>query len=213
MSPARRAVVVGLSVLLVALSALVYTRYFSGRDWLLPLLGAAATPALLVMVGLRLRWTGNRIVVSGAVLLILFEIYTLYPRSTYFGVPAALTARDLSTGLAHGWGSLLTTDLPSRVHRATARSPRGAHLGGQHDGCHPCGSLSRTAGSASPAISRPCCRPRPHRVRTRRRRGHHHRFRAHRGRTGSVARQRLRAVSGRRSSPEAPSRRLGAGIG
>ena len=40
MSPGRRAVVVGLSGLLVVLSALVYTRYFSGRDRLLPLVGA-----------------------------------------------------------------------------------------------------------------------------------------------------------------------------
>ncbi len=112
-SPGRRAVVVGLNVLLVALSALAYTRYFLGRAWLLPVLGAAATPALLVMVGLRYRWTRNRLVVSGAFLLILFEIYTLYGGSTYFGVPAALTARDLFTGLAHGWGALLTAALPS----------------------------------------------------------------------------------------------------
>jgi hypothetical protein len=114
-SPGRRAVVVGLSVLLVALSALVYSRYFSGRNWLLPLLGAAAIPALLILVGFRLRWTRNRMAVLGTVLLIVFEVYTLYTRSTYFGVPAALTGRDLSSGLAHGWGSLLTTDLPSRV--------------------------------------------------------------------------------------------------
>ena len=59
---------------------------------------------------------------SGTVLLILFEIYTLYPGSTYLGVPAALTARDLSTGLAHGWGSLLTTR-PSKP-----RAPRHCSL-------------------------------------------------------------------------------------
>jgi hypothetical protein len=111
----QRLGVVGLSCLLAFLSATVYSRYFSGHVWALALLGAALLPGAVVLFGLRRDWTTTRLVTCGVAVLILYATYTLFPGTTYFGLPTLTTVRDLSAGLAHGWYRLLTAGLPSRV--------------------------------------------------------------------------------------------------
>jgi transglutaminase-like putative cysteine protease len=115
MTEARRIVLVGLTTALAAVSTLVYLRYFTGRDWLPTLLGAAVAPAVLVAIGNRRASTSARLVLVGSVLLVPYALYSLYPNSTYFGLPRVGTARAMWAGLDDGWSRLLTVGLPSNA--------------------------------------------------------------------------------------------------
>jgi transglutaminase-like putative cysteine protease len=117
MSPApnarRQAVVLLSNGILCALSVLVYVRFFTGRLWLVPLLGAAVLPGVVVFTCVRRGWTIARLLGLGIVLALVYIAYTLYPRSTYFGLPGAGSVRALWTGVGHGWIQLLTFGLPA----------------------------------------------------------------------------------------------------
>jgi hypothetical protein len=88
-------------------------RYFSGRLWLAPLLGAAVLPAVVVLLGGKRGWTSAGIVATGVLLLLPYIVYTLYAGSTRFGLPSGATIRSVWDALGDGWTGLLTYGLPA----------------------------------------------------------------------------------------------------
>jgi transglutaminase-like putative cysteine protease len=104
-----------LSAILAALSTLLYSRYFAGLAWLPAMLGAATAPAVVVVIANRRGWSTVRLTAALALLLLLYAAVTLYPSTTFFGLPGPHTAGAMVRDAGGSLNRLLTVGLPSQV--------------------------------------------------------------------------------------------------
>jgi len=98
-----------------ATTGLLYSGFFTSRDYLPPLLVAAAGAALLAVLTAVRRWRASGTLLVAVLGFALIAVFLVYRHTLDHGIPTVKTATDLGTGLLHGWARMLSVGLPADV--------------------------------------------------------------------------------------------------
>jgi len=106
---------VGLGALACATTSLLYTSYFTGLSYLLPLLTAAAGGGVLAGVAALRRWRVGATWLTAVLGFVMLAVFVVFTSTLSFGVPTGHTATEFGAGLVRGWARMLTVSLPAEA--------------------------------------------------------------------------------------------------
>jgi hypothetical protein len=98
-----------------ATTAVLYSGFFTTREYLLPLLVAAGGAALLAVLCAVRRWRWTTTLPLALLGFVVLAVALVYRGTLDHGIPTVGTARALGTGLLHGWARMLSVGLPADV--------------------------------------------------------------------------------------------------
>ncbi len=98
-----------------ATTGVLYSGFFTSREYLLPLLAAAAGAALLAVLTAVRRWGLFSTLLVAVLGFALVAVGLVYRHTLDHGIPTLRTATSLGTGLLHGWARMLSVGLPADV--------------------------------------------------------------------------------------------------
>jgi transglutaminase TgpA-like protein len=98
-----------------ATTGVLYSGFFTTRDYLLPLLVAAAGAALLAVLTATRGWRATTTLLVAVLGFALVAVALVYRQTLDHGIPTVGTAKALGTGLLHGWARMLSVGLPADV--------------------------------------------------------------------------------------------------
>jgi len=98
-----------------ATTGVLYNGFFTSREYLLPLMTAAAGAALLAVLSAVRRWRLTSTLLVAVLGFVVLAVTLVYRHTLDHGVPTVQTATDLGTGLLHGWARMLSVGLPADV--------------------------------------------------------------------------------------------------
>lgn len=116
---AERAVPVSgyLQLVLVAVTSattcLLYLRYFSGADFAISMIIAAAGAAVVTGVAKLLRWRALVTIAAYVLGFVLIAIFTVFHSTLRYGIPTLSTFSGLGNGLLFGWARMLSVSPPA----------------------------------------------------------------------------------------------------
>ena len=90
-----------------ATTAVLYSGFFTARDYLLPLLVAAGGAALLAVLCAVRRWRWTTTLLVALLGFTVLAVALVYRGTLDHGIPTVQTARALGTGLLHGWARMV----------------------------------------------------------------------------------------------------------
>jgi hypothetical protein len=106
---------VWLATMAPATAVLLYANYFTTREYLPPILAAAAGGTVIATISALLRWGPVTTLLLAVFGFAILGTYLLYPSTLSYGLPTLQTATSLGNGLTHGWARMLTISLPADV--------------------------------------------------------------------------------------------------
>jgi transglutaminase-like putative cysteine protease len=106
---------VGLATMAAAITGVLYSGFFTGREYLPPVLAAAALAAVIAALAATRRWSALVTVPVTVLGFAVLSVYLVYRDTLDHWVPTVHTATSLGTGLLHGWARMLTVGLPADV--------------------------------------------------------------------------------------------------
>lgn len=106
---------VGLGTLACATTTLLYTSYFTGLSYLLPLLTAAVGGAVLAGVAALRHWRAGATLLAAVLGFVVLAVFGVFTSTLTFGVPTVDTAAELGSGLVRGWARMLSVSLPADI--------------------------------------------------------------------------------------------------
>jgi transglutaminase-like putative cysteine protease len=98
-----------------AITGVLYSGFFTSRDYLLPLLVAAGGAALLAVLTSLRRWGVTTTLLVAVLGFAVLAVGLVYRDTLDHGLPTVHTATSLGTGLLHGWARMLSVGLPADV--------------------------------------------------------------------------------------------------
>jgi transglutaminase-like putative cysteine protease len=106
-----------------AITGLLYSGFFTSRDYLPPLLAAAGGAALLAVLTAVRRWRAASTLLVAVLGFALLAVFLVYRHTLDHGVPTVRTATDLGSGLLRGWARMLSVGLPADVTQELLITP------------------------------------------------------------------------------------------